>query len=107
MEDWKRKYLEMFDNHRQMKEKLDELQSYLSDLPTVEESMKNIQEISFNEIYMHCMLLSVFWEFRSGSLKLWKIQVLRVFNVTCSVCLTVPNFDFIYTVSRMSQKLDI
>lgn len=46
MEDWKRKYLEMFDNHRQMKEKLDELQSYLSDLPTVEESMKNIQEIS-------------------------------------------------------------
>ncbi|XP_056015973.1 centrosomal protein of 85 kDa-like isoform X3 [Ostrea edulis] len=45
MEDWKRKYLEMFDNHRQMKEKLDELQSYLSDLPTVEESMKNIQEL--------------------------------------------------------------
>ncbi|XP_061176521.1 centrosomal protein of 85 kDa-like [Saccostrea echinata] len=44
-EDWKRKYLEMFDNHSQMKEKLDELQSYLSDLPTVEESMKNVQEL--------------------------------------------------------------
>lgn len=46
-EDWKRKYLEMFDNHGQMKEKLDELQSYLSALPTVEESLKNVQEISF------------------------------------------------------------
>lgn len=44
-EDWKRKYLEMFDNHGQMKEKLDELQSYLSALPTVEESLKNVQEL--------------------------------------------------------------
>lgn len=37
----------MFDNHAQMKLKLDELQSYLSELPTVEESLKNVQEISF------------------------------------------------------------
>uniref|UniRef100_K1RI83 Coiled-coil domain-containing protein 21 n=1 Tax=Magallana gigas TaxID=29159 RepID=K1RI83_MAGGI len=52
-EDWKRKYLEMFDNHGQMKEKLDELQSYLSALPTVEESLKNVQEISF--IHLHSL----------------------------------------------------
>ena len=46
-EEWRRKYVEMFDNHAQMKLKLDELQSYLSELPTVEESLKNVQEISF------------------------------------------------------------
>ncbi|KAK3106981.1 hypothetical protein FSP39_004402 [Pinctada imbricata] len=46
-EEWKQKFVEMREDNTQMKGKLDELQNYLSDLPTLEETVNNNKQISF------------------------------------------------------------
>ena len=46
-EEWKEKCLETTDNNHQLTKKLEEVQRYLSDLPTMEEATRMEEEISF------------------------------------------------------------
>lgn len=46
-EEWKGKFLDLRESHQQMKGRLDQLQDYLRDIPTMEETAANLQEISF------------------------------------------------------------
>ncbi|KAL3881152.1 hypothetical protein ACJMK2_027610 [Sinanodonta woodiana] len=46
-EEWKNKFLEMKQSHQGLKQELDGVERYLSDLPTAEEFSKNAEEISF------------------------------------------------------------
>lgn len=49
IEEWGRRFQEMKSSHQQLRLKLDSVERYLADLPTVEESTYNAQEVSFVE----------------------------------------------------------
>ncbi|XP_076076468.1 centrosomal protein of 85 kDa-like isoform X1 [Mytilus galloprovincialis] len=45
-EEWKGKFLDLRESHQQMKGRLDQLQDYLRDIPTMEETAANLQELN-------------------------------------------------------------
>ena len=47
IEEWKNKFTGLKESHSSLKEKLDSLERYISDLPAPEELSKNAEDISF------------------------------------------------------------
>lgn len=57
VEEWAQRFQDMKSNHQQLRQKLDSLERYLSDLPTPDESNHNRQEISFYKDIRKCRSL--------------------------------------------------